>query len=231
MTYSVIKDLFWNRVFLCIFSWQNSRCAGACVLQSVIANWQTWYSFFSTYGSNKELIVNIDSRKIHLVKFIYDNIIILLQKDKVDEENIEEDSLDLCDGEGNLVEIKNLPETTSCIELEDNVISLPFKEWILVIKDEVEIKPLLEKDFWPRGLADKLSQLKAQAIKNRDRKIRNDIRNNRNKPSVASVKARSGRGDDAMSTSSRNTTSRKSNRVLKWDWIFIKGVFEFWNLV
>ena len=109
------------------------------------------------------------------------------------------------------MDFNSIDDDTVIIEDETSVLSQPCKEWFLVIKDELEIKPLLDKEFWPSRLSDKLNQLRAMAIKNRDRKLRTEQKNNKGK--VKSAK-KSLNNDDALSVaSSRITTSRKSQRV------------------
>ena len=164
------------------------------------------------YGSNKELFVNIDARKIHLLKYIYKSIVEPLAEANPAAAPIEESNLDLCDGDGNLVELGSIEDHQVCMELEHNVISHPTKDWVLVVKDELEIRPLLDKEFWPNRLNDKLNQLRAQAIKNRDRRLRSEQKSNKGTAKGSRAKSKILDRDDAVSTSSRATTSRKSMR-------------------
>ena len=154
------------------------------------------------HSNNKELIFNLDARKQHIMEYLLTHITL--------PENTEIDTLDLCDSDGNLVELKTLPTFTSCIELE-NVLSIPYKEWFLVVRDEVEIKPILDKEFWPNKFADKLAAMRIQAIKNRDRKLKQEQSRGSRQSGVK--KSKTNISDDQRSTSSRNTTSRKSTRV------------------
>ena len=80
--------------------------------------------------------------------------------------------LDLCDNDGNFVNLSELPDQIICNELEDNPISQPQKSWILVEKEKLGIKPLLNEEFLSNRLKDKLNVLRAHAIKQNDKELR-----------------------------------------------------------
>lgn len=117
------------------------------------------------YGANEELLVNIDSRPNHLLHHIYSS----LTKLGI---SLDQDSMNLCDNDANLADLKNLENTYNCLEMIENPISQPNKKWILVEADEVEIKPLLGESFWPSRLGDKIQNFKIQAIKKNDKELR-----------------------------------------------------------